>query len=293
MTPQVIPTSGPNAGVRPLIAFGGQVNRATLKPHNKNNNDGWLQAWDPVARKVVWETPRGPRATSGAMATAGNLVFMGNSGGKKLAAYNAKDGTKLWEFDAQTDVYAAPITYELDGVQYIAASVGGTGQGDYFAPSYGRMLVFKVGGTAKLPPNAPFTPRLLNPPALTASPEVVATGNRIYAENCAVCHGPNATPGRGGNGPNLTTTPFLHSQAGFDQVVLQGASVDRGMLNFGDKLRPADSAAVLAYIVSRANEVKNNPPAPGGFGGPRGGGRGGGPGGPGADGPGPGAGGQR
>jgi hypothetical protein len=50
---------------------------------------------------------------------------------------------------------------------------------------------------------------------------------------------------------------------------------------------------VLAYIVSRANEVKNNPPAPGGFGGPRGGGRGGGPGGPGADGPGPGAGGQR
>jgi mono/diheme cytochrome c family protein len=109
-----------------------------------------------------------------------------------------------------------------------------------------------------------------------------------------VCHGPNATPGgRGGNGPNLTTTPFLHSQAGFDQVVLQGARVDRGMLSFGDKLRPADSAAVLAYIVSRANEVKNNPPAPGGFGGPRGGGRGGGPGGPGADGPGPGAGGQR
>ena len=40
------------------------------------------------------------------MATAGNLVFMGNSGGKQLAAYNAKTGEKLWEFDAQTDVYA-------------------------------------------------------------------------------------------------------------------------------------------------------------------------------------------
>ncbi|HUG72612.1 MAG TPA: PQQ-dependent dehydrogenase, methanol/ethanol family [Steroidobacteraceae bacterium] len=272
MSPQVMPASG----VPPLIAMGGAgINRATLKPHNKTNNDGWLQAWDPVARKMVWETPRGPRATRGAMATAGNLVFMGNSGGKKLAAYNAKNGTKLWEFDAQTDVYAAPITYELDGVQYIAASVGGTGQGDYFAPSYGRMLVFKVGGTATLPPNAPFTPRVLNPPALTASPEVVAAGNRLYAENCAVCHGANGTPGRGGNGPNLTTTPFLHSQAGFDQVVLHGASLDRGMLNFGDKLRPADSAAVLAYIVSRANEIKNAPPPP-----PRGGGgpRGGGPG---------------
>ncbi len=79
-----------------------------LKPNSNTANNGWLQAWDPVARKMVWETPKGARATSGAMATAGNLVFMGNSGGKKLSAYNAKTGEKLWEFDAQTDVYAAP-----------------------------------------------------------------------------------------------------------------------------------------------------------------------------------------
>jgi hypothetical protein len=108
-----------------------------------------------------------------------------------------------------------------------------------------------------------------------------------------VCHGPNATPGgRGSNAPNLTTSPFLHSQAGFDQIVLQGARVDRGMLDFRGKLSSADSAAVLAYVVSRANEVKNNPPAPGGFGGPGGPprGPGAGPGGaPGAPGAAPGA----
>src|SRR5690606_31098061 len=265
MTPQVMPASG----VGPLIAFGGPVGRATREPHGKNLNDGWLQAWDPVARKMVWETPRGPRATSGVLATGGNLVFMGNSGGKQLAAYHARTGEKLWEYDAQTDVYAAPITYELDGVQYVAASVGGTAQGDYFAPSYARMLVFKVGGTVTLPPNAPFTPRPLDPPALTAAADVVAHGSQVYAENCAVCHGPNGTPGgRGGNGPNLTTTPFLHTQQGFDQIVLQGGRVDRGMLDFGDKLKPEDSAAVLAFIVSRAHEVKNAPPRAGGFGPP-------------------------
>jgi len=271
-----------------LISMGRATPGQQLKPNNNNQDVGWLQAWDPVARKVVWETPKAPRATSGAMATAGNLVFMGNSRGQMLAAYNAKTGAKLWEFNTQGDVYAGPITYELDGVQYIAASVGGAGQGDYFAPGYGRMLVFKVGGTATLPPKAPYTPRQLNPPPLTASADVVARGSRLYADNCSVCHGANAAPGggRGGNNaPDLGTSPFIQNQAVFDSVVLQGQRLDKGMANFSDKLSAADSAAVLAYVVSRANERKSQPAPAGGFG-P--GGRGG-PGGPGAPGAGPGA----
>ena len=270
MSPQNLDANGKP----PLISMGRATPGQQLKPNNNTANNGWLQAWDPVARKVVWETPKGARATSGAMATAGNLVFMGNSGGKKLSAYNAKTGEKLWEFDAQTDVYASPMTYELDGVQYIAASVGGNATGDYFAPSYGRMLVFKVGGTAKLPANAPYTPRALNPPPLTASAETVARGNKIYADNCSLCHGANAAPGggRGGNAaPDLGTSPYIMTQAIFDTVVLQGQRVDKGMANFSDKLTPADSTAVLSYVVSRANERKNAPAAaPGGGRGPGG-----------------------
>jgi mono/diheme cytochrome c family protein len=217
----------------------------------------------------VWETPKGPRATSGVLATGGNLVFMGNSGGKELSAYNAKTGAKLWTYDAQTAVLAAPITYELDGVQYIAASVGGTAGGDYFAPAYARMLVFKVGGKVKLPPNAPYTARTLNPPASTASTAVIAHGSVVYADNCAICHGADGTQQRGSNAPLLTTSPLLHVQQGFDQVVLQGGRVDRGMMNFAGKLTAADSAAVLAYVVSRANQLKNaQPAAAGGRGGP-------------------------
>jgi len=275
----------------PLISFAPGPPPAGIKPNNNSHDVGWLQAWDPVARKVVWETPKAPRATSGALATAGNLVFMGNSRGQALSAYNAKTGAKLWEFQTQGDVYAGPITYELDGVQYIAASVGGAGQGDYFAPGYGRMLVFKVGGTAVLPPKTPYTPRQLNPPPLTASADTVARGSRLYADHCSVCHGANAAPGggRGGNNaPDLGTSPFIHAQAAFDTVVLQGQRVDKGMANFSDKLSAEDSAAVLAYVVSRANERKNAPPAPAGFGPGRGAG---GPGAAGAPGPAPRAGG--
>jgi glucose dehydrogenase/cytochrome c5 len=258
------PQTMPASGTPPLITRYGTIGRGPdLKPHNKIADDGNFQAWDPVARKMVWETPwETPKATGGAMVTAGNIVFTGNSSGRKLRAYNARTGTKLWEFDAQTDVYAAPITYELEGVQYIAASVGGTAAaGDYFAPSYGRMLVFKVGGTVKLPPNAPYTPRQLNPPPATAAADTVARGSRIFAEHCAVCHGNNAAQQRDSNAPLLTTTPLLHLQEGFDQVVLKGGRVARGMPDFGGQLTPADSAAALAYVISRANEVRNQPVA--------------------------------
>jgi mono/diheme cytochrome c family protein len=150
-------------------------------------------------------------------------------------------------------------------VQYIAASVGGTAQGDYFAPSYARMLVFKVGGTLKLPANAPYTPRQLNPPLLTASTEVVARGSKLYADHCSACHGAN-TVAAGGRavGPDLGTSPFINSQPAFDTVVLQGQRVERGMANFSDKLKPEDSVAVLSYVVSRAIERKNAPAAPAG-----------------------------
>ncbi|MDQ2641605.1 MAG: PQQ-dependent dehydrogenase, methanol/ethanol family [Pseudomonadota bacterium] len=253
----------------PLISFAPGPAPAGIKPNNNSQDVGWLQAWDPVARKVVWETPKAPRATSGALATAGNLVFMGNSRGQILSAYNAKTGAKLWEFPTQGDVYAGPISYELDGVQYIAASVGGAGQGDYFAPGYGRILVFKVGGTTVLPPKAPYTPRQLNPPPVTASAEAVARGTRLYADHCSVCHGANAAPGggRGGNSaPDLGTSPFIQAQAAFDTVVLQGQRVDKGMPTFSDKLKADDSAAVLAYVVARANERKNAPAGAGAFG---------------------------
>jgi quinohemoprotein ethanol dehydrogenase len=261
----MVPQQRPATGNPPLVAFGGRFDRATLKPHGKQADNGWLQAWDPVARKMVWETPKGPRATSGVLATRGNLVFMGNSNGKQLAAYNAKSGEKLWSFDTQTAVYAAPITYELNGQQYIAASVGGTSGSDYYAPTYARMLVFKVGGKEVLPAPAPYTPPVLNPPPSTATPEIIARGNQVYDQHCSVCHGAGAVQQRS-SFPNLTLTPFLHTQEGFDQVVLKGVKLERGMASFSDRLSAADSTAVREYIIARANEVKRNPPPPGGRG---------------------------
>jgi mono/diheme cytochrome c family protein len=121
------------------------------------------------------------------------------------------------------------------------------------------MLVFELGGTATLPPNQEYTPPQLNPPASTAAADVISAGGEKYNQYCSVCHGQDGIMQRG-TFPNLMVTPLLHTQAGFDQVVLQGARAEKGMGNFSKELSAQDSVAVREYLVSRANALKNAPP---------------------------------
>ncbi len=223
---------------------------------------GRLKAWDPVARKVrvgdraVWRWPADQRCAGDRRAT---LVFMGNGAGKTLAAYDAKNGTKLWTFDAKTAVFAAPITYELDGVQYVAASVGGVAQGaDYFAPTHARMLVFALNGKAALPEPEPYTPPPLNPPPSTASADVIAHGGEKYTQYCSVCHGANGYPGAQQLPESHASRRCCGRSQAFDQVVLGGGRADKGMGSFAKDLKAEDTAAIREYLISRANDIKKN-----------------------------------
>jgi alcohol dehydrogenase (cytochrome c) len=79
-----------------------------------------LTAIDYKTGKVRWSIPRyGPN--SGLLTTAGNVLF--GSGGQGLAAYNATTGTPLWD-SRIGGVTNGPITYELDGRQYVVAGAG-------------------------------------------------------------------------------------------------------------------------------------------------------------------------
>jgi alcohol dehydrogenase (cytochrome c)/quinohemoprotein ethanol dehydrogenase len=246
---------------------------------------GFLQAWDPVTRKMVWESQTnapspgdaasggltggglaggasGNGPTGGAMATAGGLVFAGTGAKGDFNAYDARTGKVLWTFKALTGVLPGAITYELDGKQYIAASVGGNQAGpnaDYFAPNHSRMLVFALGGKATLPPVQPYTIPPLNPPAQTATADVIAHGGEMYTKYCSTCHGQNGQA-RAGLFPNLMRTPLLHTQEGFDQVVLGGARTEKGMVSFSSVLQPADAAAIRAFVIELATKAKAAPP---------------------------------
>lgn len=84
---------------------------------------GEVKAWDPVAQKQVWGIKEELPLIGGTLATAGNLVFYGNAYGE-FKAVDAEDGTVLWRFKTGSGINQGPITYEVDGKQYVAAVSG-------------------------------------------------------------------------------------------------------------------------------------------------------------------------
>jgi alcohol dehydrogenase (cytochrome c)/quinohemoprotein ethanol dehydrogenase len=88
--------------------------------------NGHLAAWDPVAQKEVWRAKHLGPSNGGVLATAGNLVFQGTAAGN-FEAYRADTGAPLWSAPTRTGVLAAPITYTVDGEQYVAVAAGGGG----------------------------------------------------------------------------------------------------------------------------------------------------------------------
>ncbi|MCP5144015.1 MAG: PQQ-dependent dehydrogenase, methanol/ethanol family [Gammaproteobacteria bacterium] len=250
---------GANTG----LAFAAGFNYYRDHPDAPREFVGYVVAWDPVAGKEVWRSEEHDGPTGSTLATGGGLVFSGGGNNtNEFRAYDATTGQKLWSFDTQTGMVAGPITYELDGKQYVAASVGINQAGNYYAPNYSRLLVFELNGTALLPPAEAFTPPPLDPPPLTASAEAVEHGGEVYGQYCGTCHGNNGQA-RGANFPNLMTSPMLNAQEAFDAVVINGIKAQNGMASFADKVSAADSADIRAFLIARANELKASlPPAP-------------------------------
>ena len=227
---------------------------------NTPGTKGYLIAWDPVRRKEVWRVPYKGPWNGGTLTTAGNLVVQGDASGS-FNAYRADTGEKLWSMPAQSAVMAGPMTYEVNGEQYIAVMSGWGGafplfEGKEAAKSgnlrnVSRVLAFKVGGTATLPALEPQQPLALNPPPATAAAATVEKGTGLYAQYCSVCHGENAIGG--GVVPDLRASSFLGNDF-FYEIVLNGAMKDNGMASFKSVLDHQSAEAIRAYVIHRANE---------------------------------------
>ena len=116
-----------------------------------------------------------------------------------------------------------------------------------------RLLVFRLGGQAKLPPAPAAFKTALNPPPLTATPAEVEEGFRLYSHFCGICHGDTGVSG--GVTPDLRYSPLLASDSFFD-VVLGGALKDRGMISFAPVLTRPQVAAIRSYLIKRAHETQ-------------------------------------
>jgi alcohol dehydrogenase (cytochrome c)/quinohemoprotein ethanol dehydrogenase len=244
-------------GQKLSISFAGSA--AMLKdPQALRVNKGYLQAWDPVNQKEVWRVSHQTGRSGGALATAGGLVFAGNSEKEEFAAYRADTGERLWGDAAQTGVMAGPATFEVDGEQYVAVVAGFRQTGNYWAPNYSRLLVYKLGGTAKLPEATPIPPPALNPPAAFGTAAVVAHGQELYGRFCGTCHGTEGLSR--GMFPDLRYAGAINSADAFKAIVVDGALTANGMVSFAKALKSDEPEAIRAYIVSKAIQAKNAPP---------------------------------
>ena len=131
---------------------------ADYQQYMTSDNPGNFVAFDVVERKVVWRAVSPAPFWAGAVATSTGLVFTGDMRGYFMAL-DAHTGTVLWQFQTGSGIIGSPITYELDGTQYLAVPSGGIG-GDmtfyYTEPKAGNLWVFAIdgGGPARIAPGS-------------------------------------------------------------------------------------------------------------------------------------------
>lgn len=224
---------------------------------------GALIAWDPVARKAAWKVELPSPSNGGILSTAGNLVFQGTAGGD-FVAYSADKGKQLWSFPAQSGIIAAPMTYAIDGEQYVAVMVGWGGVWDIATGvlahkakkqrNISRLVVFKLGGKAALPAAPPMARMVLDPPPFTGTPAQAQAGGELYGRYCNVCHGDAAVAG--GVNPDLRHSAALNAPEAIRSIVIDGALQHNGMVSFKSALKPEDADNIRHYLIKRANEDK-------------------------------------
>jgi quinohemoprotein ethanol dehydrogenase len=159
---------------------------------------------------------------------------------------------------------AAPMSYEIDGVQYVVvvAGFGGAINGWFPAGSvgrtyqnYGRVLAFRLdGGATPLPP-ARVAAETPEPPAVTPGLAALAdSGFTLFHGTCAGCHG-----GRGDARPS--PYPDLHrmaaeTHAAFEDIVLGGKYRASGMASFADLLSPEQARMIQAYLIREQKRLR-------------------------------------
>lgn len=243
-------------------AFGVAPDKA-VRAATAASMSGSLLAWDPVAGKPRWRIEYPGPTNGGTLATAGNLVFQGTAGGE-FRAYSADSGKQLWQFPVQTGVIAAPMTYSVKGVQYVALLVGWGGVWDVsggnlvtrnrLTPNISRLLVFKLGGKATLPAPAPQAMAVLDPPPFTGKMQQVTDGASHYLNSCSVCHGSTAVAGS--LNPDLRHAASLSNPKLWQQIVHDGLLKENGMVGWQGQYSSTEIENIRQYVIKRANEDK-------------------------------------
>ena len=228
---------------------------------------GFLIAWNPLTQSIAWRYKHAGVSNGGALSTEGGLVFQGSAKGQ-FNAFDARDGSLKWSFPSDTGIIAAPISYEVDGEQYVAIVVGwggvfGLGHGDLSkvyadVRNNSRVLVFKLNGQAELPKSDAYRENVVAPPEGVGTIDDINSGKILFNQYCAACHGVRAVGG--GLIQDIRYGGVIHNGGLWDQVVRKGLYSNKGMAGFESELSLEQAEKIRAYVidVARASARLNN-----------------------------------
>jgi len=224
----------------------------------KESTQGFLLAWDPVKQKEVWRVKQDAHWNGGVVTTASGLVFQGTADGN-LSALDGDNGKLLWKVNAGTGVIAPPITYSVDGIQYISFQVGWGGSGGAMSEKAtpdiftAHIYTFCLDGNEKMPELvAAKRPVLLNIDYPGTEKEI-KRGGEIYYTFCMSCH--STIDKNYGALPDLGHIDKAKFDI-IDEIVLKGRLEPFGMPNFGSRLSATDLENIKKYIVATAKQIK-------------------------------------
>ena len=229
----------------------------------KSGLKGRLIAWDPVANAPRWTVEHAGPWNGGVLSTASGLVFQGKLNGD-FVAYDAATGETLWSYNVKSGAASGPGTYEIDGEQYVTITTGwgsaylltagGLAAPQPVPPTVGKVVTFKLGGTAAIPdldvPMVDRTPKATE----FGTEQQLADGLVHYARNCTVCHGPFAVSS--GVLPDLRWSSYTANAESWKGVVHDGNLQSLGMVSFANVLDEAQIEAIRAYVVQQANNAE-------------------------------------
>ena len=217
-----------------------------------------LKAWDPVAHKVVWEHQyTGFMDHGGVLSSGGGVVIQGSIDGK-LRVFNDETGEVIKEIDTGSPLIAAPMTYTVGSVQYVAilAGSGGGGWSSWMPGNVAaergndnRVLAFRLdGGATPVPPLLPAVTPIPEPPAQPGTAADIAAGAALFGQNCSGCHA-NAERSPV---PDLRRSAMIRDAAAFQSVVRGGALQRLGMPSWDDLLTAPQVEQIRADMVAVA-----------------------------------------
>ncbi len=242
------------------FTYGADNLEALIGEQSVPETSGYLKAWNPVEQRLEWEIAIPNIWNGGVLSTRGGIVAFGTAMGD-LQLVDASSGSLLKTINTGTGIIAPPISYLIDGEQYIAVLAGWGGpafntlQGNEALLEYenrGRLMVFKLdGGPVSLPLTREPPGAFPKPPVSSASAEQIERGRQLYVLHCGACHGVyDSIPML----PDLRRMTEATHQL-FERIVLGGIYEAKGMPSFADALSSEDTFAIRAHIIDRARKA--------------------------------------